>query len=67
MGLEKKLISSSKNISNLNKGIVTNYALFILVGFILYMFSISLGFTHNLSLIIIVLMSILAHFPTTNN
>jgi NADH-ubiquinone oxidoreductase chain 5 len=59
-GLEKKLISSSKNISSLNKGIVTNYALFILVGFILYMFSISLGFTNNLNLIILILMFIVS-------
>ena len=59
-GLEKKLINSSKNISSLNKGIVTNYALFILVGFILYMFSISLGFTNNLNLIILILMFIVS-------
>jgi NADH-ubiquinone oxidoreductase chain 5 len=59
-GLEKKLVSSSKNISSLNKGIVTNYALFILVGFILYMFSISLGFTNNLNLIILILMFIVS-------
>nr|YP_010723014.1 NADH dehydrogenase subunit 5 [Leptographium procerum]WDW21019.1 NADH dehydrogenase subunit 5 [Leptographium procerum]WDZ67201.1 NADH dehydrogenase subunit 5 [Leptographium procerum] len=59
-GLEKKLINSSKNISSLSKGIVTNYALFILVGFILYMFSISLGFTNNLSLIILVLTFIIS-------
>lgn len=59
-GLEKKLINSSKNISSLSKGIVTNYALFILVGFVLYMFSISLGFTNNLSLIILVLTFIIS-------
>nr|YP_010963376.1 NADH dehydrogenase subunit 5 [Harringtonia lauricola]WNK75965.1 NADH dehydrogenase subunit 5 [Harringtonia lauricola] len=57
-GLEKKLIHSSKNINSLNKGIVTNYALFILVGFTLYMFSISLGFTNNLSLMVLILMVI---------
>nr|YP_009391113.1 NADH dehydrogenase subunit 5 [Esteya vermicola]ARV88390.1 NADH dehydrogenase subunit 5 [Esteya vermicola] len=54
-GLEKKLINSSKNISSLSKGIVTNYALFILVGFILYIFSISLGFTNHLSLLMLIL------------
>lgn len=59
-GLEKKLINSSKNINSLNKGIVTNYALFILVGFILYIFSISLGFTNNLNLIILILMFIVS-------
>nr|UGY85934.1 NADH dehydrogenase subunit 5 [Ophiostoma himal-ulmi] len=59
-GLEKKLISSSKNINSLNKGIITNYALFILVGFILYTFSISLEFTNNLNLIILILMFIIS-------
>nr|YP_010567637.1 NADH dehydrogenase subunit 5 [Ceratocystiopsis pallidobrunnea]UZC53622.1 NADH dehydrogenase subunit 5 [Ceratocystiopsis pallidobrunnea] len=59
-GLEKKLINSSKNISSLNKGIVTNYALFILVGFILYMFSITLGLTNNLFLIILILIFIIS-------
>lgn len=59
-GLEKKLINSSKNINSLNKGIITNYALFILVGFILYTFSISLEFTNNLNLIILILMFIIS-------
>nr|QUB36787.1 NADH dehydrogenase subunit 5 [Ophiostoma piliferum] len=59
-GLEKKLINSSKNINNLNKGIVTNYALFILVGFILYLFSISLGFIYNLNLIVLILIFIIS-------
>lgn len=40
-GLEKSLINLSKNINSLNKGIVTNYALYILIGFILY---VSTGF-----------------------
>jgi NADH-ubiquinone oxidoreductase chain 5 len=35
-GIEKSLITLSKNISKLNTGIVTNYALYILIGFILY-------------------------------
>jgi NADH-ubiquinone oxidoreductase chain 5 len=39
-GLEKGLIYSSKNISSLNTSIVTNYALFILVGLIFYIFTI---------------------------
>ncbi len=40
-GLEKSLINSSKNINKLSSGIVTNYALYILIGFILY---VSTGF-----------------------
>lgn len=35
-GLEKLLIKISKIISSLNTGVVTNYALFILIGFIAY-------------------------------
>lgn len=38
-GLEKGLIYSSKKISSLNTSIVTNYALFILVGLIFYIFT----------------------------
>ncbi len=37
-GLEKGLTKLSKNIAGLNTGIVTNYALFILIGFISYLF-----------------------------
>ena len=40
-GLEKSLINCSKNINKLSSGIVTNYALYILIGFILY---VSTGF-----------------------
>jgi NADH-ubiquinone oxidoreductase chain 5 len=36
-GLEKMLVSFSKGINGLNNGIVTNYALFILIGFIAYL------------------------------
>jgi len=35
-GLEKGLITLSKNISDLDTGVITTYALYILVGFILY-------------------------------
>ena len=37
-GLEKGLINLSKNISKLDTGIVTFYALYILIGFIIYIF-----------------------------
>src|SRR3954466_5484133 len=39
-GLEKGLVYSSKMISYLNTSIVTNYALFILVSFIVYIFTV---------------------------
>jgi NADH-ubiquinone oxidoreductase chain 5 len=55
-GLEKGLINSSKNISYLNTSIVTNYALFILVSFIIYIFTVFFSLTDfgfNLSLLIL--------------
>ena len=48
-GLEKLLIKISKIISSLNTGVVTNYALFILIGFIAYT-SIYYSFLQNLDL-----------------
>jgi NADH-ubiquinone oxidoreductase chain 5 len=35
-GLEKGLINLSKNIGNLSTGVITSYALYILIGFIIY-------------------------------
>jgi NADH-ubiquinone oxidoreductase chain 5 len=35
-GLEKALINLSKNLTKLSTGVVTSYALYILIGFILY-------------------------------
>jgi len=62
-GLEKGLITSSKKIMSLNTSIVTNYALFILIGFTLYLY-IMLLFILNLEfnlflLIILISFSIL--------
>lgn len=37
-GLERMLIHSSKSIVSLSTGVVTNYALYILIGFCLYTF-----------------------------
>nr|AVD96795.1 NADH dehydrogenase subunit 5 [Ophiostoma novo-ulmi subsp. novo-ulmi] len=41
-GLEKSLVNSSKNLNKLSSGVVTNYALYILIGFISYLFFITL-------------------------
>jgi NADH-ubiquinone oxidoreductase chain 5 len=58
-GLEKVLIKWSKDIASLSTSIVTNYALFILVGFILYVFTfisfLEGGLDLNLSLFILLL------------
>ena len=68
-GLEKGLIKLSKNISYLNSSIVTNYALFILVGFISYIsiffFTLN-GGIFNIFLLII-LVSFVLFFYTSNN
>ena len=54
-GLEKILLKFSKIISGLNTGIVTNYALYILIGFVMYIYVYhTLG--ENLDLSILILM-----------
>jgi NADH-ubiquinone oxidoreductase chain 5 len=60
-GLEKGLVSSSKMISYLNTSIVTNYALFILVSFITFIFIVFFfnNFDFNLSLLILLISFIL--------
>jgi len=65
-GLETGLIKVSKNISYLNQGIVTNYALFILVGFITY--NIVTLFVGNISILItlILLLGFLLPFNSLN-
>nr|YP_010963390.1 NADH dehydrogenase subunit 5 [Raffaelea arxii]WNK75979.1 NADH dehydrogenase subunit 5 [Raffaelea arxii] len=63
-GLEKTLVNISKNISSLSKGIVTNYALFILIGFIVYIIIGTLIpdnlISNSLVMLILVLVIILA-------
>jgi NADH-ubiquinone oxidoreductase chain 5 len=50
-GLEKTLLNFSKIISGLNTGIVTNYALYILIGLVIYIY-VYISFGFNLDLII---------------
>jgi NADH-ubiquinone oxidoreductase chain 5 len=59
-GLEKGLLNISNNIGNLSTGVVTNYALFILIGLIFYI--ISLYFFYNGSLLILIIFGLLALF-----
>ena len=56
-GLQKGLLSSSKNISYLNTSIVTNYALFILVGLITYIciYKVQIGFYIILNTLVLLL------------
>jgi NADH-ubiquinone oxidoreductase chain 5 len=55
-GLEKGLVYLSKNITSLNNGIVTNYALFILIGLIVYVFTPFL-LNLNINLILLILLA----------
>jgi NADH-ubiquinone oxidoreductase chain 5 len=59
-GLEKGLVQFSKSISNLNSSIVTNYALYIFIGFITYIFIFVLFF--NFNPILLLLLSLFSIF-----
>lgn len=67
-GLEKGLIYLSRNISSLDTGIITNYALYILVGLITY---ILIPYITNYTLIIVLLFGLLTllthNYNTFNN
>jgi NADH-ubiquinone oxidoreductase chain 5 len=54
-GLEKNLVSLSYNISSLNTGVITTYALYILIGFIIYVLTPSLSMVNSSYLLLIVL------------
>jgi NADH-ubiquinone oxidoreductase chain 5 len=62
-GLEKGLLSLSRNISTLNTGVITSYALYILVGLIFYILIPYLSLFDN-SLLLLVLLSL---FTTTSS
>jgi NADH-ubiquinone oxidoreductase chain 5 len=55
-GMEKILLKLSKHINNLNTGIVTNYALYILIGFIIYS-CIYFFLLNNLNIVFIIILS----------
>ena len=58
-GLEKGLVMLSKNISNLDTGVITSYALYILVGLTFYML-IPYLYTVDNNLLIIVIFALLS-------
>ena len=58
-GLEKGLVNLSKNIASLDTGVITSYALYILVGLIFYILIPYLSITDN-TLIIIILFALLS-------
>ena len=57
-GLEKGLLSLSKNISTLNTGVITSYALYILVGLIFYILIPYFAFFDS-SLLLLILLSLI--------
>jgi NADH-ubiquinone oxidoreductase chain 5 len=62
-GLEKGLINLSRNIGSLSTGVITSYALYILIGLIFYLYIPYLGLFDN-SLLLIILISL---FSTISN
>jgi NADH-ubiquinone oxidoreductase chain 5 len=54
-GLEKGLITLSRNITNLNTGVITNYALYILIGLIFYILIPHIVIINNILLLLILL------------
>jgi len=54
-GLEKNFVSLSYNISSLNTGVITTYALYILIGFIIYILTPSLSVVNSSYLLLIIL------------
>src|SRR3984957_10689893 len=65
-GLERGLIYLSKSISSLDTGIITSYALYILVGFIFYIL-IPYIFLFDNSLFLLILLSIFSHVLLLQN
>nr|YP_010121865.1 NADH dehydrogenase subunit 5 [Monilinia fructicola]QRF72241.1 NADH dehydrogenase subunit 5 [Monilinia fructicola]QYB19432.1 NADH dehydrogenase subunit 5 [Monilinia fructicola]QYB19493.1 NADH dehydrogenase subunit 5 [Monilinia fructicola]QYB19555.1 NADH dehydrogenase subunit 5 [Monilinia fructicola]QYB19617.1 NADH dehydrogenase subunit 5 [Monilinia fructicola] len=55
-GLERGLLKLSNNIESLSTGVVTNYALYVLIGFISYLLIIFLEL--NMDLVLLILLSI---------
>jgi NADH-ubiquinone oxidoreductase chain 5 len=64
-GLEKGLITLSRNIANLDTGVITSYALYILIGFILYILLPYLALADN-SLLLLILLSLLTNINSCN-
>src|SRR5882672_8523175 len=67
-GLEKGLITLSRNIASLDTGVITSYALYILIGLIFYILIPYLSLFDNslLLLILLALFSIISTYNTNN-
>ena len=62
-GLEKGLISLSKNIASLDTGVITSYALYILMGFIFYILLPYIAIFDN-SLLLLILLALFSIIST---
>ena len=65
-GLEKSLINLSKNIASLDKGVITSYALYILIGLIFYILMPYIIIIDN-SLLLLILLSFFNTINTNNS
>ena len=68
-GLEKGLLSLSKNIASLDTGVITSYALYILIGLIFYIITPYLSLSNNSLFLLILfgLFTIINNSKITNN
>jgi NADH-ubiquinone oxidoreductase chain 5 len=64
-GLEKGLIALSRNISSLDTGVITSYALYILIGFILYILIPYLALIDN-SLLLLFMLALISVLTVNN-
>jgi NADH-ubiquinone oxidoreductase chain 5 len=64
-GLEKSLILLSRNISSLDTGVITSYALYILIGFIFYILVPYLSLVDN-SILLLILLSLFSVININN-
>ena len=65
-GLEKGLITLSRNIASLDTGVITSYALYILIGLIFYILIPYLSLFDN-SLLLLLLLSLFSVINTNSN
>ena len=65
-GLEKGLLTLSKNIARLETGVITSYALYILVGLIFYLLIPFLSYIDN-SLLLLILFGLFSTIKTNRN
>jgi NADH-ubiquinone oxidoreductase chain 5 len=64
-GLEKGLITLSDNISSLNTGVITSYALYILIGLIFYVLIPYLSIFDN-SILLLILLAFISLIKNNN-